>query len=253
MFHHVVAVFVLPNLLQIQPTISQTGQCFTAKSCVGETINGTSDEHINCFGYGSCLNATHIETNRSEMDACSICCTGSYSCFNAKTIRRSAVANGEVWCNGLLSCAFVSDMHVEQGLVSCSGEQSCRGSRITLGPTAQNSDENLQCWGDRSCMDTNVTTQYATLMSGHLSGTNGVFYSDDNTTKYQFYGSNSGYNATIVCGTGHTCKVICTGNGCNGLTLVCQDKSGSNTNCTFNVDCNYAEKSDNDNVCPNGM
>ena len=59
------------------------------------------------------------------------------------------------------------------------------------------------------------------------------------------------YNSTIICGIGHTCTVFCYGNGCNELTLLCSD--GGNTSCVFNIDCSYAEKSHNINVCPNGM
>ena len=230
------------------------GNCYDESQCVGASIVSTTEEKIECYGYRSCLNASTISTNAGEWYECSICCWGSYSCFNANIIERSATSSttyGEIWCGALLSCAFVRNLHNPQGVVSCAGEQSCRGSTITLEDTTATLERHMECWADRSCMDANVTTRDKTTLRGHLSGLNGVFYSDDDTVKYEFSGSHSGYNATIVCGVGHNCNVICYGNGCNKLTLVCSD--GNNSSCTFDVDCTYAEKSENSNVCPNGM
>ena len=246
MFHLLLVVHVL---LQMQQSISQTISCNNASQCAGQDI--TSNDTIECYGYGSCLNAVHIESNQGTINNCSICCLGSYSCYNATTIQRNGTTNGQIWCNGLFSCAFVSDLYNEKGVVSCQGEQSCRGSKMTLDDAASINEDHLQCWGDRSCMDANITTRNGTTLWGHLSGLNSVFYSDNITVKYEFGGSNSGYNSTIICGIEQTCTVFCYGNGCNTLTLLCSD--GVNTSCIFNIDCSHAEKSDNNNVCPNGM
>ena len=247
MIHHLFILF----FAQVQQITSQTITCHNASQCVGDSIISASFQQIECSGYRSCLNATQIETNRGGLDSHSIGCFGSYSCFNAQTIQRNVTTDGEIWCTALFSCAFVNNLYNEKGVVSCEGEQSCRGSTITLHDTTATNEDHLQCWGDHSCMDATVTTRDRALLFGLLSGENSVFYSNDTTVKYFFSGSQSGYNAEIVCGIGHTCSVFCQGNGCNKLTLSCSD--GSNASCTFNVNCVGAEKSNNNNVCPNGM
>ena len=45
----------------------------------------------------------------------------------------------------------------------------------------------------------------------------------------------------------HTCNIDCHNNGCNNLTLTCQNNDNG---CTFSMTCDYAEISDN---CPNGL
>ena len=240
---------VLLYLLHIQEAFSQIA-CKVEEECVGNAIISTSLEQIGCWGYRSCLGATNIRTNRYGA-GCSICCYGSYSCFNAATIQRTVTTPGEIWCGGLLSCAFVSNLDNKRGVVSCSGEQSCRGATITLRDDNVITNRHMACTGDHSCMNANVSTRDETYFGGHLSGLNSVFYGNYSTVRYLFTGSNSGYNTTIICGVGNTCSVTCWGNGCNKLTLSCSDESDAS--CTFDVNCTYAEKSENNNVCPNGM
>ena len=62
-----------------------------------------------------------------------------------------------------------------------------------------------------------------------------------------FYGRASGYNATIWCGYGHNCTVICHQDACNNLQLYCLD--GDDETCTYYIDCYYAQQSIN---CPDG-
>ena len=238
-------------IFKVEVIISQVS-CHDKESCNGIFTN--TSQLVECYGYRSCLNGVHIETTRTEFYQCSICCHGSYSCFNSSVIQRTSstqtAADSEIWCGALFSCAFVGTLYNEKGVISCAGEQSCRGSNITLKDESSDG-RHVECWGDRSCMDATIRATHSTVLIGHLSGLNAIFYGNSSTTNYWFYASKSGYNATIICGIGHSCEVNCYGNACNKLTLMCSD--GSNTNCTFNVDCTYAAKSENNNVCPNGM
>ena len=72
---------------------------------------------------------------------------------------------------------------------------------------------------------------------------NSFFVSGSSFVEFYFRGSQSGYNATVICGDGHQCYIFCDGNGCNGLNVECNG-------CILSIDCDDAELSD---ICPDGM
>ena len=80
-----------------------------------------------------------------------------------------------------------------------------------------------------------------------MSAADAVIYDIYNDSNYKFSGIDSGYNTKIICKDGNICNIICYNNGCNKLTLECEN--GDN-GCIFNVSCDYAEMS---SICPNGM
>ena len=107
------------------------------------------------------------------------------------------------------------------------GASSLVNSNVTLTNT------DLYCYGDRSCADSFIVGGPHRVY-GHLSAQNSIFQSGESSASYRFYGIRSGQNATILCGTGHTCKVYCYSNGCHGLNLTCIDGIGT---CTFSPSC----------------
>ena len=54
----------------------------------------------------------------------------------------------------------------------------------------------------------------------------------------------------MVCTDGLQCNINCHGNGCNNLTLYCDDLQNNGENCSFNIICQNSQESI---VCPDGF
>ena len=129
-----------------------------------------------------------------------------------------------------------------EGDIFCGGELACIGSTIAI---TGGSGDWIMCYAAFSCKDSIITT--FGLRSHFMSTVNSLIYPNADNAEFYFYGVYSGYNATVICNDGYTCNIYCYNNGCNDLTLKCENNDNG---CTFNIDCIYAELSNN---CPNGM
>ena len=212
--------------LCIQKT-SDSISCDAAKSCFGQSIRSTDGSGIACNGYRSCEQSLSIAATGGG----DINCDGSYACFNSTSIHQSA--SSYTRCRGLFSCANVDSLYGGTWTL-CYGERSCLNSNVTA-------LQYLRCSGDRSCEGARITTYSYIELQGTLAALNAVLYNGDSAVTYGFRGAYSGYNATVNCLSGQTCSIVCYGNGCNGLKL-----KGDGT---FSIGCSWAEKSD---ACPSG-
>ena len=209
-------------------------------------IVADDDNDIECNFFQSCDGAYAIQSTSSA----SIYCDGGHSCYNTSFIQHISLLNSaNINCQGLMSCAHVSGyLYNNNGNIYCSGEQSCAYSNIQV-------YEYLYCYGARSCKNSIIFVGEYAIMSGSLSGANSIFYSNSTLTELSFKGADSGYNATVNCGTGHQCDIFCYHNSCTNMIVQCKDIIIDNTNndkitnCTINIDCQYAEQSD---ICPDG-
>ena len=234
-------------------SVSSFTSCRDAFSCAHLNVTDTSTDttgYIECAGYKSCYNATVIENK--EPNGATIMCHGSYSCENANSIKASNYST--ISCYGLSSCTNIRKPFIStvNAYIDCYGELSCANSKFyTI-------DSEVHCKSDRSCKNSIFQRSKNNWFSGHLAGLNAVFLNNvsdieytyngsglgtDSTSYYQSYyyfeGRDSGYNTTIYCNDNQICNIECHSNACNNLNLIC------NGNCTFNIDCDYAEYSDN--------
>ena len=211
--------------------MSQT-TCHEYKSCMfGSLKDGNSS--IECYGYRSCERAFIIKGDEIK-------CLGSFSCYETTNI----IGQRLISCEGLGSCANVESI---SGLgisswVRCYGELSCLNSTMQDITSAS-------CYGDHSCVDSQITSGSYNRLYGNLAALNTVLYSNySDTYFYYFEGFESGYNATIICGDGHTCLVYCNGNSCKNLHLQCADNG--NALCVFDINCINAQYDEIN--CPDG-
>ena len=216
------------------PRDVKSAYCLDAYECAFDSISETGTTGLNCFGYYSCGRATLLESPGQSP----IYCFGSYSCYKARVIQHTSLAYSRyITCYSLYSCAMVNHIYNENGPVVCYGELSCFQSKIFV------IQDNLSCAGVRSCAQIVAVTNNNNWFGGYLSAQNATFYSNNSFVNYYFRGSKSGYDATIICNNNHTCNIECNTDACNNLKLKC------NGNCTFIINCDFAEKSD---ICPNG-
>ena len=209
--------------------------CSTAFGCAETSIteaSGSGNENIQCFGYGSCWKAISL-TNAGEFG---IQCHGSYSCYSATEIQRTSSGDEKhIFCYGLLSCAYANTISNINGDIYCGAALSCIGATIYVDDT----DDSLYCYGIKSCAESTIHVSNIAALYGYLAAQDATLYSDVSGVTFRFWGKESGRDATVICGNGHTCYIDCYSDGCNDLTLIC---SGD---CTFDITCDkYAELSD---------
>ena len=211
--------------------------CNDAYECQSLSITSSSGEDIECRGDHSCSYGASITVISADGD---IFCQGAYACFAASVLNEEDTTDaGDIFCSGLYSCANINDyVLIEHGDISCEGEKSCYNGKYNL-----TNDCDVFCYGDLSCAESTFYGKVYHSFWGYRSGMNTMLYSTGDA-QYQFLGRDSGFGATIVCNKDDTCRVDCYDNGCQNVTLICD-------NCyTFEVECNYnAEQSD---VCPDG-
>ena len=203
----------------IKHTLASTN-CYDAYECADTTIEETdtsgSNKFINCLGLSSCMNSV-ITTSTS--DASYLRCYAEQACSNAQATHTIEDDNEDI-------------------SVSCLGDRSCINSSITL-------------TGDQSNgADSSIRVSF----SGRLSFENGllnIVNSENGDATIEFDGASSGHGATINCNSGSTCEIICSVDACNNLTLLCDgaEYDSSSSDCSYNIDCDWAEYSD---TCPNG-
>ena len=208
--------------------------CNEWKSCASSNLSDSGSTNIECYGYQSCWNSSILATGTAYTR-----CSGAYSC--AQSIVQQGGDN-DIRCYGFQSCSYSNVSFVRGSFdwqyIHAFGASSLVNSNVTL------TNSNLNCLGERSCADSCIVGTAFHFMFGHLSGQNSIFRSGDSSVSYSFIGTRSGQNATILCGTNHTCTVHCHGNGCHGLNLTCIDGSGT---CELLRACTYAEY-----ICPHG-
>ena len=215
-------LFLITLRFMFVHVVSKT--CDDAYSCFGQDVS-TTNSHLYCNGYQSCAYATTVSLNDVTFN---IYCNGAYSCYNATEIHNwgGNAYNNDIYCNGLYSCAFVNDIMTASGSVLCCGELSCFGSTIDI--TDEDDNQYVMCSGDRSCANTLIYVRKYIYLRGNLAAENAVFETSESGATFYFYGGNyAGENTTILCGNGHTCNIVCYGNACNNLNLVCK------SSCTF--------------------
>ena len=213
--------------------------CHDSQSCVSTKLRSNDTSDIECYGYRSCAETSSIISTAGH-----IYCYGSYSCHQSQNIAKIGTSDANINCYGLSSCAK-SLISNEKGNINCYAEQSCLNTTMTNWSAFYS----IWCSGDHSCAHSQIGSSGLNYLFGNLAGTSSIWYSNYTNTFYQFYGFESGYNATIICGFGHTCNVICAGNGCKGLNVTCITMD-INSTCIINIDCTYAEY---DQInCPHG-
>ena len=235
--------------------VSGSITCYDGYSCASSNIStSSSNDDIECYGYFSCSNAGLIESIGSSTE---ILCAGSYSCYQAKLIisNHSSSTASNILCIGLYSCANVGLIYNTLSNTNCIGEQACSNANIV----GSYSSKYMTCHGLLACSNATVTNYMTHYVSGYLGAFNTVFKSIEYTGGstdifYGFYGSQSGKNATIICGSDNDCDIECYDTGCNELNLMCVDSStlevqgyGLSECDNFYVTCGLSQNND---ICP---
>ena len=214
--------------------------CSDAFSCAFTPIIPTENsDTITCFGYKSCFESPRILGLSGG-----VACDGSHSCTNTRLMM---INGSKLDCNGFKSCSSINNLKITNSRCFCVGDQSCYNTKIFIGGNI-NSKSRLRCLGMLSCANSIITLSSPNAnvaVQGYLAAFNTTFISQ-NDTKFSFTGHNAGYSI-IICSTVATCSIYCHSDGCNNITLLC-DNSDVNV-CTWYIECESAAKSD---LCPNG-
>lgn len=252
---HMIASFELWFLVVLFGCIDATSKCHDSHECALVDVISNATSEVECYGHYSCAQAGLIETIGSY----EIQCFGSYSCYKADLIQRTTASGAgddsiSIRCDALFSCAFVDFIHNYNGTVRCRGVKSCFATKITIESSSFN--DYVQCDSNQACSNSIITSHGLNIIHGYAAAQNSIFYSNSSIVTYRFRAMDSGYNATIVCGTNHTCTIDCHSNACSNLHLMCNGSDSSynisnsvNEACFFNISCSSAEESD---ICPDG-
>ena len=122
-------------------TLSASAECNALQSCVDAVINGDS---VRCYGEGSCAGALFNEPGY-------IFCAGYQGC---KDVTYDPSTTGDFICVGKESCMNIKPTHtMGEKEVSCFADSSCKGMEVVSG-----SSDQLDCYGNRACYSSNITT-----------------------------------------------------------------------------------------------
>lgn len=182
--------------------ITHSTLCDEAHECASLNISESGSD-IRCNAFGSCQECPLIES----INAPSIACRGSYSCYKAGIIQHTTSGTSSfIDCGGLMSCAMTKHyIKNELGNIVCRGELSCLESIISRGNTGV-----LYCMGDRSCKNSTIYGGNENVFLGHLAAQNAVIYNNQSFHNW-FYGTESGKGVTLICDTSQMCNVTCAG------------------------------------------
>ena len=179
--------------LTLTPQLVNGITCNESQSCASSDLSESGSTAIKCYGYQSCMESSVLVTGSAHIE-----CDGAYSCVQSIV---QPDGNEDIRCYGFQSCSHsIVSRDGGSGWIYGYGASSLVNSNVTL------TDYYLSCSGDRSCADSYIVGRWH-WMYGHLSGQNSIFQSRDSYVSYYFYGTRSGQNATILCGSGHYCRV----------------------------------------------
>eukprot|EP01084_Bolivina_argentea_P295504 508772_1 len=187
--------------------------CDNKTACIG-SINNTPNDIIYARGYKSLYS---LSTTNSLAQFCG----GALSCTQS-----SLNATFDIYCDGVFSCAnssLIRGSNFIQGRAS----NALTYSNIIY-------DDNMACYGDKSCSYSTITTNSHSVHTLHAVGTLSLFQTTINVISgvlnSYFVGYYAGYNSTLYCQDGTICNIYCYHNGCGGLLFKCN--SGATCNIT---------------------
>ena len=109
--------FVCVALSGFVLSVNGNKECYEAYSCASQSIIESTDA-ILCYGSNSCRESDIINTLTG-----SILCYASFSCYQALSIQRlnqsTSNPTRSIYCDGLFSCAGVSNITNYNGGVLC--------------------------------------------------------------------------------------------------------------------------------------
>ena len=113
-------------------------------------------------------------------------------------------------------CSY-SSLYTSSGHIQCWGQRSCYNSNIY-----QDSSTTywLECDGVESRMESIIYIKHQMYIRGIYAVKDSIIYSDNSEINIWLLGAFVGYDSTFVCNNGHTCNVHCYDNNCNDVTLV---------------------------------
>lgn len=152
-------------------------------SCVeARECEGQTLDSALCYGYRSCADIVIPYTSSWTL------CDGIYSCYRADINSADTIS-----CGGRYSCQSAI-LKTSDALV-CDGFSSCKFAEIDSWSIYGN--------GEFSLSRARIDSFEETYISVKLNG------------------AHAGREADVICRSGSTCKIICSGNGCDGLNLSC--------------------------------
>ena len=161
-----------------------------------------SSDGLWCNGGFACTGTKLLEA------ADEIYCRGAGSCSDIDLARANLYATE---CAGTNSCQY-STLHTQVSFVGCMADFSCHGTYII-------SSDDISSWGPYGLVDSIVNS----------TGATGEMW-------VSLLGYYSGYNLTIHCTDGYTCRIFCYSKGCINTRIVCADTA----NCV--LDCDSTER-----------
>ena len=174
--------------------------CHGAKSCIDCDIDTTS---LPCYGYGTCSGYKSKTYSRNNTY-----CFGSNSC-----LQENITSDGAILCYGYNTCLnnnIKMTSHLKP-LWICSSIHSCSNTIFKCDTS----------YSDYYIINTRFIHMY---FSGAFNGYNTSIYNNGNDIYILGQGYYSLYGLTVYCTSINSiCIVNCYGNGCVGLTMVCDD------------------------------
>ena len=207
-------------LLIHKQTFVESINCTKYESCFNTAINVTNNNGLHCYGAQSCIDC--------NIDTVTLSCDGYGTCSGDK----STLITNNTLCFGGNSCLH-GNITSNTG-ISCDGYNTCSNSNVQL---TSYSSPIWACESTHSCSNTIfkcetsyndyhiINTRFIHVyLEGVFNGYNTRLYNNGNDIYILGRGYYSLYGLTVYCTSINSiCIADCFGNGCVGLTLICDD------------------------------
>lgn len=189
------------------------------------STNSSADSpfSVNLNGYKSGINSRFIPDRNVRAQGVY---SGSLSNITGKD-------NSVAECSSTLGCA--KDATIQSVSIKCRGVTSCFESNIHN--PIKKETTTLSCNGESSCGNSDIFGYKTVIGYGAYSLAHSRIKSRFTESQLQviLIGLNAGYGLTVECLFGMNCDIICYGNACVNLTLICLG------GCTYYIDCSNTE------------
>lgn len=152
-------------------------------------------------------------------------CDGERACQNDKIIYGS-----RCFINGYLSGAWSKVINVTS--IDCSGEASCHNIQQII---QYSSNGGTYCRGLRACDSLTATVFGIFAARAPLSFIHSKISLCNSDKTHIISGFFAGFNSSVFCTNGYTCKIDCSGNACFNMNLYCHINANCLVNCNENV------------------
>eukprot|EP01083_Nonionella_stella_P303527 1051105_1 len=172
-------------------------ECNNAFECVGQSLNDT--EHTAFNGYKSGFGPT------TSWHGGTTICRAAFSCNSMAFLTSISGSEEYIHCEGVSSCGNTTITTSQE--CYCAGANSCAYTQLSAGRF-------IDCQGDQSCSFAHINNTETVHGAGAYALYNAMIDTqgiDRSTFTIDLSADYAAYGATLICRSGHTCDIYCTG------------------------------------------